>query len=161
MFAEVVGNGAIGTLANDLMESPVRVWEDQSIAKAPGDEFGLVAWHRDYTYWDHVGPPDLATCWIALDDATIANGCMHVIPGSDKWPISYSREDVDNDNHDWALERPDVPEGANLEPAACEVPAGHCHFHHCKLLHGSVGNFAWYTYLVLYIYRIDLLNAAL
>ena len=84
VFAEVISNSAISSLAHDLMEGPVRVWEDQSIAKAPGDEFGVVAWHQDYTYWDHVGPSELATCWIALDDATVANACMHVIPGSHK-----------------------------------------------------------------------------
>jgi len=140
VFAEVIGNSAISTLAHDLMDAPVRVWEDQSIAKAPGDEFSVVAWHRDYTYWDHVGPPELATCWIALDDATIANGCMQVIPGSHLWNLDYTRDDIDNDNPDWVRERPEIPAEANVEPVACEVPAGHCHFHHCLTLHGSEGN---------------------
>lgn len=140
VFAEVISNSAISSLAHDLMEGPVRVWEDQSIAKAPGDEFGVVAWHQDYTYWDHVGPSELATCWIALDDATVANACMHVIPGSHKWNLDYARDDVDNENANWVLERPDIPADATVEPVACEVEAGHCHFHHCRTLHGSQGN---------------------
>jgi ectoine hydroxylase-related dioxygenase (phytanoyl-CoA dioxygenase family) len=140
VFAEVVSNPRISALAHDLMAGPVRAWEDQSIAKSPGDAFGEVAWHRDYTYWDHVGPPELATCWIALDDATVENGCMCVMPGSHRWNLDYKRADVDNDNANWVLERPDIPEGADLTPVACEVKAGHCHFHHCLLLHGSTGN---------------------
>ena len=35
--------------------------------------------------WPFFFPQDHITCWIALDDATIANGCMTVIPQSFKW----------------------------------------------------------------------------
>lgn len=140
IFREVINNRLISTLAHDLMEAPVRLWEDQMIYKPAFDQKAVVAWHRDYTYWSHVGPPALATCWIALDDATISNGCMHVIPGSHLWNITYSREQVDGRNPNWLLERPDLPSGAKLDPVACEVKAGHCHLHHCLTFHGSYGN---------------------
>lgn len=138
VFAGVIGNEMVGTLAHDLMDGPVRLWEDQMIYKPPYDANAAVAWHRDYTYWDHVGPPELGTCWIALDDATVANGCMHVIPGSHKWHLDYSREEVDPTDNDWLLKQPGVP--ADLVPVAREVKAGYCHFHHCLLFHGSFGN---------------------
>ena len=32
------------------------------------------------------------------------------------------------------------PRRRGSDPAACEVPAGHCHFHHCRTFHGSYGN---------------------
>ena len=140
VFAEVLKSEAIGSLAHDLLEGPVRVWEDQMIFKPPRDSSAVQAWHRDYTYWDHVGPPELATCWIALDDATVQNGCMHVIPGSHKWPTDYGRDEVDIDDPHWVLRPEHVPEGVDLTPVPCEVQAGHCHFHHCLLLHGSHGN---------------------
>lgn len=43
-------------------------------------------WHQDYYYWYKKGYlfPDMATCFIALDDATIENGCLKVIPYSHK-----------------------------------------------------------------------------
>jgi ectoine hydroxylase-related dioxygenase (phytanoyl-CoA dioxygenase family) len=48
--------------------------------KKPG---GLrVAWHQDGPYWWRVDPKIAVTAWIALDDATVENGCMRVIPGS-------------------------------------------------------------------------------
>ena len=140
VFAEVLTNPSISLAAHDLIEEPVRAWEDQAIAKAPGDDHGVVAWHRDYTYWDHVGPPDMTTCWMALDDATIENGCMQVIPDSHKWKLDYKRDDVDHDDPDWVLKRPDLPKGAKLEPMHCQVKAGHCHFHHCLTFHGSPNN---------------------
>jgi phytanoyl-CoA hydroxylase len=140
VFAEVLRNPMIGSLASQLMNPPVRVWEDQMIYKPAFDSKAVLAWHRDYTYWDQVGPADMATCWIALDDATVENGCMHVIAGSHKWKLDYTREDVDGDDAEWLLKRPDIPNDADVTPIPCEVKAGYCHFHHCLTFHGSYGN---------------------
>jgi len=50
--------------------------------KKPG---GLrVAWHQDGPYWWRVEPKIAVTAWVALDDATPKNGCMRVIPGSQR-----------------------------------------------------------------------------
>src|SRR5438309_968787 len=58
----------------------VRLYHDQGRYKPAlhGDE---VPWHQDNGYWK-LEPPGAASCWIALDDATLENGCMWVIPGS-------------------------------------------------------------------------------
>lgn len=140
IFADVWKNPAIGTLANDLMVAPVCVWEDQMIFKPPYDQNALLGWHQDYPYWDHVGPAEMGTCWLALDDATVENGCMHVIPGSHLWELPYKRDEVDVSDADWLLKHPGIPADADLTPVPCEVPAGHCHFHHCRTFHGSYGN---------------------
>jgi phytanoyl-CoA hydroxylase len=140
VFARIMHNQAISSLAHDLMEGPVRLWEDQMIYKPRYDQVNSLAWHQDDPYWTQVGPPELATCWIALDDATLDNGCMRVISGSHKWPVYYSREEVDVRDPEWLLKRPDIPKGASLEQFPCEVKAGHCHFHHCLTFHGSYGN---------------------
>jgi ectoine hydroxylase-related dioxygenase (phytanoyl-CoA dioxygenase family) len=137
VFRGMLMNRNISTLAHDLMSAPVRLWEDQMIYKPALDGQANVAFHRDYTYWTQVGPPQLGTCWIALDDATVANGCMFVAPGSHRWNINYSRDDVDPMNSNWLLERSELPTRALV---ACEVKAGHCHFHHCLTIHGSYGN---------------------
>ena len=41
-----------------------------------------VAWHQDNTYWPNVHGTDVATLWLAVDDADAANAAMQVIPGS-------------------------------------------------------------------------------
>ena len=133
-------NQAIANLAHDLLEGPVRVWQDQAIMKAPHDTATGLAWHQDYVYNDQIAPAEWLTCWIAIDDAFEANGCMKMIPGSHRWPVRYSRDEVNPDDMNWLLRRPDIPKGADLAPVAIEVKAGHCHFHHCMTFHGSYGN---------------------
>lgn len=45
---------------------------------------GAWEWHQDYGYWYNFGClyPTMASCFIAVDPATKANGCLQVIPGS-------------------------------------------------------------------------------
>ena len=38
-------------------------------------------WHQDNAYFNWLPLTKVATAWIALDDTTIENGCMHVLPG--------------------------------------------------------------------------------
>jgi len=66
-------------LAHDLIGDDVRLYWDQSVYKKPeaDDEF---PWHQDngYTY---IEPQQYLTCWIALTDATVDNGCPWIVPG--------------------------------------------------------------------------------
>lgn len=39
--------------------------------------------HQDSPYWP-IEPMSLCSCWFAIDDATLDNGCMRVIPGAHK-----------------------------------------------------------------------------
>jgi ectoine hydroxylase-related dioxygenase (phytanoyl-CoA dioxygenase family) len=47
---------------------------------------GAWEWHQDYGYWYNYGClyPTMGSCYIAIDRATRANGCLQVIPGSHK-----------------------------------------------------------------------------
>lgn len=68
-------------LLERLMGQPPVLWADQALLKPPriGRE---KPWHQDVAYFD-VDPTALVVgCWIALDEATLDNGCMVVIPGS-------------------------------------------------------------------------------
>lgn len=40
------------------------------------------AWHQDCAYFDVPTDTVVVGVWIALDPATIENGCLHVVPGS-------------------------------------------------------------------------------
>jgi ectoine hydroxylase-related dioxygenase (phytanoyl-CoA dioxygenase family) len=66
-------------LCHDLVGPDVRLYWDQAVYKQPhGAE--PVLWHQDngYTY---VEPQAYLTCWVALTDATLDNGCVWVLPG--------------------------------------------------------------------------------
>jgi hypothetical protein len=48
----------------------------------PAHQGTLLPWHQDR--WTHLDRDPLITVWTALDPATVANGCVQVIPGSHK-----------------------------------------------------------------------------
>jgi len=66
-------------LGHDLIGPDVRLYWDQGVYKKP-ERPGTFPWHQDngYTY---VEPQQYVTCWVALNDATVENGCPRVVPG--------------------------------------------------------------------------------
>jgi phytanoyl-CoA hydroxylase len=69
-------------LCHDLIGPDARLYWDMAVYKKPGtvEQF---PWHQDngYTYVD---PQQYLTCWVALSDATLENGCPWVLPGAHK-----------------------------------------------------------------------------
>ena len=61
----------------------MRVWHDQALFKEP--KTGVkTPWHQDAVYWPHARRGGETTIWIALKDATIHNGCMSFVGGTQK-----------------------------------------------------------------------------
>ena len=58
----------------------VRLYWEQAVAKPPSARTEL-PWHQDNGYTPLI-PEAYLTCWLALDDADVDNGCLWVIPGS-------------------------------------------------------------------------------
>ena len=50
----------------------------------PADGRTYVSWHQDTAYIKF--KPLMLTCWFAITEATVENGCLRLIPGSHKWP---------------------------------------------------------------------------
>jgi ectoine hydroxylase-related dioxygenase (phytanoyl-CoA dioxygenase family) len=66
-------------LCHDLIGPDARLYWDQAVYKKP--EYPKpFPWHQDngYTY---IEPQAYLTCWLALNEATVDNGCPWVIPG--------------------------------------------------------------------------------
>jgi len=68
-------------LLDQLIEPSHRLIQDMALIKPPfhGSE---KPWHQDTAYFDWTPLGGIIGVWIALDPATIDNGCMQVIPGS-------------------------------------------------------------------------------
>ena len=66
-------------VTHDLLGDDVRLYWNQAVYKKP-DKGRTFPWHQDngYTYCE---PQAYLTCWLALTDATVDNGCPWVIPG--------------------------------------------------------------------------------
>jgi len=137
-FHDILWNPAFTVAASQLLDGPVRFWHDQLFCK-PARHGGVVAWHQDYSYWTRTQPMAHLTCWIGLDDADEANGCVQYIPGSHEWtllPITglagdmEAIRDVLNDQQ-WA---------AFQKPVPAVLKAGEAVFHHPLMIHGSFAN---------------------
>jgi ectoine hydroxylase-related dioxygenase (phytanoyl-CoA dioxygenase family) len=117
-----------GDLAARLSGQPVRVWHDQALFKEPR-EGAKTPWHQDAHYWPHHDRTDQITIWIALSDATIANGCMSFIPGSQD--ASVGRIDLANPQDIFDL----APEFRGVKPRTIELRAGSCTYHNGLTFH--------------------------
>lgn len=66
-------------LCHDLIGPDVNVYWDQAVYKKP-EKPRRFPWHQDNGY-NYIEPQSYLTCWIALVDATVDNGCPYVAPG--------------------------------------------------------------------------------
>ena len=79
---QFVASPILADLCADLIGPDVRVYWDQAVYKKPATD-ALFPWHQDNGY-AFVEPQQYLTCWIALSDATVDNGCPWVVPGLHK-----------------------------------------------------------------------------
>ena len=119
-------------LVEGLLGTPdIKLFSDQVLMK-PAFHGSPVSWHQDSGYWTAVAPPALVSCWTALDDATEANGCVMMVPGSHTLGVVEHQRGDDSFLHVPALD---------LSTAVPVVlPAGGVSFHHSCTVHGSGPN---------------------
>lgn len=91
-------------------------------------------WHQDFAFFVH-DRADLLACQVYLDDATIENGCVRVVPGSHKLGLLNHFSDgrfteiVQGDTSSFDEQEVPLP-----------VPAGSMAFWHSLTLHSSHAN---------------------
>ncbi|MCG3180978.1 MAG: hypothetical protein BIFFINMI_03345 [Phycisphaerae bacterium] len=135
---DLVFHPAITVKLAQLLDSPrVRFFHDQVFYKPPRSG-GNVAWHQDYSYWQRTRPARHITCWIGLDDSTLENGCLHVVPGSQRWGLlQMPRLTGDMDA---LLQMISPQQRKAFNPVPVEQPVTTCSFHHDHTVHGSYPN---------------------
>ena len=110
-----------------------RVWHDQTLIKEP---YGNpTAWHLDNPYWAFYSRHSLSM-WIALEPATLENGCMWFVPGSQK----LARYDNVAIGEDLSALFKEYPEMTNTDPVAVPMQPGDCSFHNGLTAHGAGAN---------------------
>jgi phytanoyl-CoA hydroxylase len=77
----VASHPRILSIVDALIGPGSRMIQDMALLKPPfrGSE---KPWHQDAAYFDWTPLGGVVGTWVALDEATIDNGCMQVIPGS-------------------------------------------------------------------------------
>jgi phytanoyl-CoA hydroxylase len=96
------------------------------------------AWHQDE---DFIPTRDrsLTGAWIALDDATVENGCLWVLPGSHRPGLLWEMRQQDDPRFDCTDESYNFPY-RDEDAVPVEVKAGSVVFFNGYLLHRSLPN---------------------
>lgn len=99
----------------------------------PAHKGTFLPWHQDR--WTYLNKDPQITLWTALDPATIANGCVQVIPGSHKWGLL-------NPDHPSGYLRPEQAQERCTPDKIVylELAAGEAVLLHNWLLHASEVN---------------------
>ena len=116
----------------------LRLAQDNLIWKPPGGKALLC--HQDAAYLDHFEPPNMTTCWMALDDTRADTGTIYYVRGSNHWPHAPLGGRFHAPDEWLAHVRASMPPGAELELVPIEVPAGGAAFHDGWTFHGSPPN---------------------
>ncbi len=118
-------------LAARLCGEPVRIWHDQALFKEARTG-SKTPWHQDAPYWPHADRSKQITIWIALKDATIDNGCMSFLAGTQTLgPREPVRLGDANPKGVYEV----APEARGIPATVVELPAGSCTFHHGLTFH--------------------------
>ena len=116
----------------------LRLIQDNMIWKPPSGKALLC--HQDAAYLEFLDPPNMTTCWMALDDTRADTGTIFYVRGSNHWRRA-GKGGTFHAPDDWlAHVRDHLPPGEELELVPIEVPAGGAAFHTGWTFHGSPPN---------------------
>ena len=128
-------NDQILDIVESLIGPDIKLFGSQCFMKPPG---GIAKpWHQDSAYF-YVEPTNLVTCWTALDDTTLENGCLAFIPGSHHGPLlDHDQPWMVGDRVDMQVRHDQIDQTREVQ---IELTAGSSSFHHSMLLHRSGPN---------------------
>jgi len=124
----------IGEMASQLAGvNGIRIWHDQALIKRPWAN--PTSWHLDTPFWSFSDRRALSI-WVALDDATLENGCLYFIPGSYLY-TTFQNPGIGK-NMDAIFEF--YPQFIKSKSVAVPMKAGSCSFHNGLTIHGAGAN---------------------
>lgn len=133
---DYLAHPAIQAVLTRIIGPDVKCMQSMLFIKASGKPGQ--AWHQDE---DFIPTRDrsLTGGWIAMDDATVENGCLWVIPGSHKPGLLWPQEEHDDRRFDCTKESIGFPYSDD-DAIPVEVKAGSIVFFNGYLLHRSLPN---------------------
>ena len=127
----------VDPMKDAIGHDPIELFTEKLNLKRP--RFGGVnPLHQDYPYWVRVAEvaEEVATAMLFLDDSNLANGCLHVVPGSHRAGKWKTRTDGDR----FAANEVDKGAYPDARPIPLEVPAGSVVYFGPMLVHQSAQN---------------------
>jgi phytanoyl-CoA hydroxylase len=120
----------LGLIERLIGESPL-LFQDMALIKPPqgGRE---KPWHQDHAYFELPLTATVVGVWIALDEATVENGCMVIYPGSHReGPVIHFQR------RDWQI---CDTQQRQKEILAVPLKPGGCLLFHSLIHHGTPTN---------------------
>ncbi len=101
----------------------------------PAKVGSVVEWHQDLAYFPHTND-SIVTTLLYLDDATIENGCLQVLPRHHHHFFDH----CDAEGNFTGMISENLDDGRFGRPVPLAAPAGSVIFMHCVLPHASLPN---------------------
>jgi ectoine hydroxylase-related dioxygenase (phytanoyl-CoA dioxygenase family) len=137
-LASIVLSRRVGEFCARLTGQPgLRLIQDNAIWKPPSGR-ALLA-HQDAAYVEFLDPPNMTTCWMALDDTAADTGTIYYVRGSNHWP-RFAAGGQFHAPDDWLGYVRSLADERELELVPIEVPAGGAAIHDGWTFHGSPPN---------------------
>ena len=134
IFLDVMRNARTVDICADLIGPALKFHHGKVNSKQPGAAT-KVKWHQDFNFQPMTND-DLITCLLFVDDVTLENGPLEVVPGSHKGPL-YTH--WHNGKFTGAV-ADEVMAQHQDNIVKCTGKAGSVCLMHSSLLHGSTAN---------------------
>ena len=133
VFREAVSDERLLNILDVILAPDIEFLSDKVVFKSDNTDFAS-PWHQDWHYWHGKHKVSL---WVALDDATVENGCLKVYPGSHKSVVVHDGASDDGHGFGHRLRRDALDE---TKAVSAEIEAGGAVFFHDLTLHASHPN---------------------
>ena len=132
LFESISCDPRMAAILRPLIGSRIEFLSAKPVFKSPSVHFAS-PWHQDQAYW---GGATKWSAWIALEDATMENGCLRVIPGSHR----QLRDHAAVQDAKGFTNRISDDDLRDEEPMDVEMKQGDVLVFHDRLLHSSHPN---------------------
>lgn len=133
VFQTAVADARILDILEGILAPDIEFLSDKFVFKSEAMTFAS-PWHQDWHYWHGAHKVSI---WVALDDATVENGCLKLFPGSHKSAIVHDGDASDGHGFGNRLRPGAVDESLAV---TAEIAAGGAVFFHDLTLHSSHPN---------------------
>lgn len=135
-WVRLISDDRLLDIVEQFIGPDIALFASHYISKPPRDG-QPVLWHQDGSYWP-LEPMDVVTLWLAVDDSLKENGCMRVIPGTQRTDLQEMKTNKSVANVlSSSIDSSFVDESKAIDFI---LKAGGVSVHHPNLIHGSEAN---------------------
>jgi hypothetical protein len=136
-FLALARDPRIVELVSGVLGDDIVLWGCHVFCKPAGDGFET-PWHQDGHYWP-IRPLANCTAWVALEESTVENGCLRVVPRSHAARTLH--EHLHEDRTDLTLnQRLAAGSFEERDAVDIELEPGQMSLHDVYMIHGAAPN---------------------